>query len=327
MSENIKWGVLGTGKVARLFVEGMEAVAESEISAVASRSEKRAKSFAEEYSLPHSFGSYEALAESDVDIVYVATPQSEHLANTLMCLENKRHVLCEKPLALNARQAQRMIETARSKGLFLMEGMWMHTFPGARALTKTLDEDSIGEIRLVRITYGFAADKKKEHRVFEPECGGGSLMDLGVYGVALAQRILGGEPTEITATAHIGKSGVDEQCSLTMRYDSGALANILCSIAGDWLMGAVIEGTKGRILIPGKISRLDGFTVVDRVGIEERVHYDRLGNGYSFEAAEVVGCLRDGRLESEQVPLEESLAVLRTLDRVRKLWKLEFPGE
>ncbi len=328
MTNGIRWGILGTGKVARLFAKGMAAVDDTRVWAIASRSEERASRFAQEFSVPHFHGSYEALARrSDVDIVYVATPQSEHLSNTLTCLEHGKHVLCEKPLALNAGQAQQMIESARQKGLFLMEGMWMHTFPGAKALAEVLREGQIGEVKLVRICYAFIADRSKERRVFEPECGGGALMDLGVYGVALAQRILGPNPAGITGVAHIGETGVDERCSVTLSYDTGAIVSILCSISDNWMMGGLIEGTKGRILIPGKISRLDGFTVVESNGREKRIHYDRLGNGYSFEAAEVVECLRDGRLASEEVPLQESLAVLHTLDKVRALWNLRFPGE
>lgn len=203
----------------------------------------------------------------------------------------------------------------------------MFTFPAAKALIKVFREGQIGEVKLVRIAYAFTADMAKERRIFEPECGGGALMDLGVYGVALAQRILGSQPSGITGVAHIGETGVDERCSVTLSYDTGALVNILCSISDDRITGGVIEGTKGRILMPGKISRLDEFTVFESSGREKRVHFDRLGNGYSYEAAEVVECLQNGRIESKQVPLQESLSVLHTLDRVRTLWNLRFPGE
>ena len=152
-------------------------------------------------------------------------------------------------------------------------------------------------------------------------------MDIGVYGIAFAQRFLGREPAEIVGLAHMGETGVDERSVVNLRYDNGALASIVSSIRDDWTTEGVIEGNEGAIQVPGKISRMNEFTVTRSDGQVRHFRFDTLGNGYSYEALEVGRCLREGRLESEMVPLEESVAVLRTMDQIRAQWKLRFPGE
>jgi predicted dehydrogenase len=240
----------------------------------------------------------------------------------LACLENRRHVLCEKPLALNAGQAEEMVDAARRKGLFLMEAMWMLTLPAMQKLSRILRLSVIGEVRLVRSVYSFKAEPQRSTRLFSLEQGGGALMDIGVYGVAFAQRILGQIPAEATGLPSVGETGVDERSIVNLRYDNGSLANILSSIRDDWRMEAVIEGTEGVIRVPGKISRISEFEVTPIHGRKQRYRYDMQGNGYGYEAVEVDRCLRQGRLQSELVPLEESVAVLRTMDRVREKWDL-----
>jgi predicted dehydrogenase len=328
VANRLGWGILGTGKAAHLFAAGLAAVEGAEIRAVASRSEERGAGFARVFSVPKHHSSYEALIDQkDIDVVYVATPHCDHLSNTLMCLNRGKHVLCEKPLALNARQAREMIDSARQKGLFLMEAMWMLTLPAMRKLGEIVGQGRIGEVNSVRTSYSFTAKPSVQQRLFSLECGGGALMDIGVYGIAFSQRILGQEPSEIAGLAHIGETGVDERSIVNLRYDSGALANILSSIRDDWKMEGVIEGSKGSIQVPGKISRMDEFMVTRSSGQVKHFRFEGLGNGYSFEALEVERCLREGLLESELVPLEESVAVLRTMDQIRAQWNLRFPGE
>ncbi|UCF96243.1 MAG: Gfo/Idh/MocA family oxidoreductase [Spirochaetaceae bacterium] len=328
MAHRLGWGILGTGKAAHLFAEGLSAVEGAEIRAVASRSGQRAADFAREFSVPRHYGSYEALIErNDIDVVYVATPHSDHLSNTLACLDHGRHVLCEKPMALNARQATEMIGAARRKKLFLMEAMWMLTLPAMQKLREMVRLGYIGEIRLVRTVYSFSAEPGLHKRLFSLDCGGGALMDIGVYGIAFAQRIFGQIPVEIAGLADMGESGVDERSIVNLRYDNGALANILSSIRDDWNMEGVIQGSEGFIRVPGKISRIKEFVLTPVRGQVQRFRFDTLGNGYSHEAVEVGRCLREGKLESEVVPLEESITVLQTMDRIRELWNLRFPGE
>jgi dihydrodiol dehydrogenase / D-xylose 1-dehydrogenase (NADP) len=328
MAHRLGWGILGTGKAAHLFAEGLSAVEGAEIRAVASRSGERAAGFAQEFSVPRHYGSYEALIEqNDIDVVYVATPHCDHLSNTLACLDHGRHVLCEKPLALNARQAAEMIGTARREKLFLMEAMWMLTLPAMQKLSETVRLGHIGEIRLVRTVYSFSAEPGLHKRLFSLDCGGGALMDIGVYGIAFAQQIFGQAPVEIAGLADMGESGVDERSIVNLRFHNGALANILSSIRDDWNMEGVIQGSEGFIRVPGKISRIKEFVLTPVHGQVQRFRFDTLGNGYSYEAVEVGRCLREGKLESKMVPLEESVAVLRTMDRIRERWNLRFPGE
>ena len=328
MAHKLAWGIFGTGKAARLFAEGVSVVEGAYIRAVASRSEERAAGFAHEFSVPAYYASYEALMErNDIDVVYVATPHCFHHSHTIACLNHDKHVLCEKPLALNCRQAEEMIECARRKGLFLMEAMWMLTLPAMRKLGEIVTLGRIGNLHLVRTVYGFKADPGIQGRLFSRESGGGALMDIGVYGIAFAQRILGRLPAEIVGLADIGESGVDERSVVNLRYDYGALASILSSISDDWYMEGVIEGSNGSIRVPGKISRIDEFVLETGRGQQRHYQFKTLGNGYSYEVMEVGRCLREGRIESKMVSLEESLAVLRTMDRIRDRWKLNFQGE
>lgn len=326
MNTKTGWGILGTGKAARLFAEGLTAVEGAELRAVASHSRKRAAAFADEFAVPQSFSSYEALIEQKaVDVIYVATAHSEHLSNTLMCLENDKHVLCEKPLALNTHQAEEMIRLAQRKRLFLMEAMWMLTLPAMTKLQELVKGGSIGEITLIRSSYAFQAGI--QGRLFSLDCGGGALMDIGVYGIAFAQRLLGREPSEIQGLAHIGESGVDERSVVNLRFNNGALASIFSSIRDDWKMEAVIEGTRGSIRVPGKISAMTEFLFRQNGDEEQHFRFRNLGNGYSYEALEAARCIQEGRLTSRLVPLDETVAVLRTMDQVREQWDLRFPGE
>ena len=152
-------------------------------------------------------------------------------------------------------------------------------------------------------------------------------MDIGVYGIAFAQRFLGREPAEIVGLAHMGETGVDERSVVNLRYDNGALASIVSSIRDDWIMEGVMEGNEGAIQVPGKISRMNEFTVTRSDGQVRHFRFDTLGNGYSYEALEVGRCLREGKLESDVMPLDESYAIMKTMDRIREQWDLKYPME
>jgi len=318
MSEPIRWGILATGTIAHHFVRDLLDMPDAEVTAVGSRSQEAADRFAGEHGIPRAYGNWKALAEDpDVDVIYVATPHSAHHAATLACLAAGKAVLCEKPFTLDLAQAEELVETARGAGVFLMEAMWMRCFPAIHSVCGLIADGAIGDVTTVQADFGLAGLFEPTHRLRARELGGGALLDLGVYPVSFAQIILGA-PVGIEARARLTPEGVDENTAMIFEYASGALATLNCSLVGDTPRTAVVTGTRGRIELPRNFYRPTGFTVVRGDAAAEYIPTPFEGLGYHFEAAEVHRCLREGLTESPVVPLNETLAVMATLDAVRE---------
>ncbi|GBC93044.1 1,5-anhydro-D-fructose reductase [bacterium HR15] len=321
------WGILGTGKIARRFMQAVALVPDARVVAIGSRSPQTAEAFGEQFGIPRRYGSYDALlADPEVEIVYVATPHTLHAENTRAALQHGKHVLCEKPLTLNAHQAETLVVLARQRGLFLMEGMWTRCFPLMREVVARVQEGAIGTIRLIQADFGFRAPYNPEGRLLNPALGGGALLDVGVYPVALAFLFLG-EPVRVLSTAHIGQTGVDEQCALLFEYADGALAVLSAAIQTDTPKEATLCGTRGRIRIHTPWWKPSEATLTHTDGSEERWQHPYTGDGLQFEIRHVHECLRQGRTESPWMPLEESLRILRVLDQIRAQWGLVYPVE
>ncbi len=328
MAENIRWGILGTGAIAHKFADGLAVVPDAELAAVGSRAQRTADAFGDEFDVPGRHGSYESLAEDpEIDAIYVSSPHPMHHDNTLLCLKADKAVLCEKPFALNAREAESMVQCARMRNLFLMEAMWTRFLPAIAQVRQWLAEEAIGDVRLMMADFGFRAGFNPAGRLFNAELGGGALLDIGVYIVSLTSMVYGKEPSEITALADIGSTGVDEQTTMAFRYDTGAMAALSCAVRTDTPRKASILGTEGSIHIPTPF--YDAETVVLNVSGEEPVVVapDRVENGFKYEIEEVGRCLREGLKESPTLPLDETLAIMRTLDAVRAGIGLKYPME
>ncbi|WP_055693927.1 Gfo/Idh/MocA family protein [Streptomyces prasinopilosus] len=328
--QNVRWGILATGGMAATFTADLVDLPDAEIVAVASRSPEPAKAFAERFGIPRAYGDWESLArDEEIDIVYVATPHSAHRAAAGLCLEAGRNVLCEKPFTLNAREAAELVGLARDRGLFLMEAMWMYCHPMVRRLKELIDDGAIGEVRTVQADFGLAANVSASHRLRDPALGGGALLDLGVYPVSFAQLLLG-EPSEIVAKAALSEEGVDLQTGALLSWESGAIASVHCSIVGGTATSASVTGSAGRIDIPYGFFFPDRF-VLHRDGedAEEFVAdpADGARNSLKHEAAEAMRALRAGETESPLVPLDGTLAVMRTLDTIRERVGVRYPGE
>jgi predicted dehydrogenase len=327
MTEAIRWGILGTGMIAHKFADGLAALPDAQLVAVGSRTAEGAATFADQYHIPRRHASYEALAaDPQVDAIYVSTPHPFHCENTLLCLDHGKAVLCEKPFAINARESARMIERARAKGLFLMEAMWTRCLPVFARLNELLAEQVIGELRMVTADFGFRVDFDPVSRLFDPALGGGALLDVGIYPVSLAH-LLFGPPSAIHALADIGQTGVDEQTAIIMRYPQGQLALLFTAVRLNTVHEAVITGTEGVIRIAPSwwVARR---MVVSRVGQpDEVIEPPFVGNGYNYEAAEVMRCLRAGLVESPIMPLDETLVIMQVLDAIRAQWGLVYPTE
>ncbi|MHC4480972.1 MAG: Gfo/Idh/MocA family protein [Planctomycetota bacterium] len=327
MQEKIRWGILATGHIAEKFAEGLSVLPDAELVAVGSRSQQTADAFAERWNVPHRHASYADLAaDPDVDVVYVATPHVFHRDNSILCLEAGKAVLCEKPLTVNAHEAAEVIGCARREGLFLMEAMWARFLPAMVRVRELLAEGAVGEVRMVKADFCFRSGWNPEGRLLNPELGGGALLDVGVYTVALASMVLGGDPTRTATLAHLGATGVDEQSAMILGYEGGRLAVLTCAVRTGTPQEAVIAGTEGMIRIHHPFWKSTQLTLT-RGDEDETVELPYEGNGYNCEAAEAMRCLREGRPESDVMPLDESLGIMRTMDRLRAEWGLTYPSE
>ncbi len=324
---NIRWGILGTGRIANLFAQNLKQVALTECLAVASREVKRAKSFAKSHAIQSWYGSYDDLVKDDrIDVIYIATPHTLHCDNTIMCLNSGKAVLCEKPLAINAKQVKTMITTAKKQNLFLMEAMWTRFLPAILKTRKWLAKGKIGKPRLLQVDFGFRAPFDEQNRLFNPELGGGALLDVGIYAVAFSSMIFEAKPKEIKSFVKMGKTDVDEQAIIMMRYNKDQMATLVCSNRIDTPNEATIMGTKGRIHLPPKFWGAERAIRIKK-NQSKTVRYPYHGNGFVYEIEEVNRCLRQHRLQSEHMPLNESLAIMETMDEIRAQWNLAYPME
>jgi predicted dehydrogenase len=322
----IRWGIVGPGAIASGFAEAMAMVDDGEITAVASRSLERAEAFGERFGIPKRYGDARELADDPgVEVVYVATPHSRHEADVMTLLEAGKHVLCEKPFALNAPQARRMVESARRRGLFLMEAIWSRFLPAYKVLVDVIGEGRIGNPMLVEADFGFRVPVQPEHRHFNRELGGGALLDLGIYPVQLCTLVLG-PVTDVTAFASIGGTSVDEVTVALLRHAQGTLGVVKAALRVDLACTARIAGTEGAIDLPAFMHCPASLTVSSRAGTE-RIDASFEGNGLRFEIAEVNRCLADGVGESLVIPLDESIALAAVLDEIRAQIGVAYAGE
>lgn len=325
--DTIRWGILGTGKIARLFAEDLALLPDAELAAVGSRAQATADAFGDAFGVPRRHASYEALVADDaVDVVYVATPHVFHAEHTLLALEAGNAVLCEKPLAMNAGEAKTMIEAAQSRELFLMEALWTRFLPLMDDVRRQLDAGAIGAPQWLQADIGAYVPFDPAHRMYDPALGGGALLDLGIYPVMLALWLFG-PPDDFQATAVMGKTGVDEQDAISFQYADGRQAVLAATTRTDGARLATIGGPEGQIQIQRPWWKGQRLTLTYADKSSETIARPYTGNGYQFEAAHVTECVQQGQKESPVMPLEASLQLMRTLDRIRAQWGLTYPGE
>lgn len=318
MNKKIKWGILGPGNIAYKFTDGLKHVSNAQLVAVGSRYIHKAKDFASKYGIPKAYGSYEELAtDSEVDVIYIATPHVYHCEHTLLCLENNKAVLCEKPFAMNSQQGQLMIGKAREKNLFLMEAMWTRFLPTVQKVLELVHSGEIGDIVHIKSDFGFRAHFDDKGRLFNNELGGGSLLDIGIYPVFISMLLLG-VPDEIISKASIGITGVDESVNAIFYYKSGATANLFSTLIANTKIETEIYGTKGQITIHRKWFMPSYITYTDNDNNKVEYHFEYDCNGYELEAREVTECLLQGYKESLLFPLKYSESLISVLDLIRK---------
>lgn len=327
MMDKINWGIMATGWIAHKFVQGLKLLPDAVIGAVGSRSLETARQFANQYDIPKAYGSYEELArDPDVDIVYVATPHPMHHDNALLCLRAGKAVLCEKPFAMNKKEAEEVIDYARKADLFLMEAMWTRYLPAIVKVREWIARGSIGQVLMLKADFGYRTPWKPEGRLLNPALGGGALLDVGIYPVSFASMIFGSQPDAVKTMACLGETGVDEQFSALFSYGNGKMANLTGALRTDLVDDAWIFGSEGMIHIPDFFYAKGARLLVKE---KDPVTFGPVfeGTGYQYEAREAMDCLRGGRRESPLMTLDETLAIMGTMDAMRVAWGLKYPCE
>jgi predicted dehydrogenase len=323
MEKPIRWGIIGLGKIARKFADDLRLLPGAQLHAVASTSLHRAQEFAAEYGAPHAYGRYEDIVHCpELDIVYVATPHVLHCENALLCLENGLPVLCEKPFAMNSGEARRMVAAARRNRVFLMEALWSRFIPAVDHALQLVSEGAIGSPHTVQSDFGFKLPFDPHSRIYDKALGGGSLLDIGIYPALLSLFVFGKpEAEDILAAATFTRTEVDESCAFMFRYPHNKLAIGHSTVAAITPVEARIFGSEGTIYLHSRWHQTKKLTVSKYEGREEikrDIDLPYEGWGYSYEAAHVMECLRQQRLESDLVPLDFTLDLVETLDTIRE---------
>ncbi|MCD4533854.1 Gfo/Idh/MocA family oxidoreductase [Nocardioides sp. cx-169] len=323
MARTTRWGILATGKIAHKLAADLALTPDNELVAVGSRRSESAQAFAQQYGVPAAYGSYEELvADPAVDVVYVATPHALHLECARLAFAAGKHVLCEKPLTLNIAEAAEMVRLAREHDRFLMEAMWMACNPVIRRLGDDMRAGRFGTPRQAHAELGFRVDESPEHRLLNPDLGGGALLDMGIYPLTFAHLMLG-PAEELTATATLSGpsgSGVDLDVAITGRYAGGALATMCASLTSWSSRAASVATDEGRLEVPPEFHH-PRYAVWTPVGGEpERIEAGEpvIGEGYGNEIAEVGRCVQAGLRESPLVPLDRTLLLMRQMDDLRR---------
>ena len=326
MNQRIRWGILGTGRIARKFAASVATLPDAELAAVGSRSAAAAEEFGSEFQIARRHDTYEALAEDPgIDAVYVATPNSRHAADMSLCLAAGKAVLGEKPFTINVREAEAVFALAQARKLLVMEAMWTRFLPLVGEMQAMIREGAIGEPRGLQAEIGWRAEVRTG-RLFEPALGGGALLDAGIYPISLAS-LLFGMPSEIAGTAEIGPTGVDEEFTVSLGHAGGQRADFLGTFRRPLSLEATITGTAGQFRIHAPWWKASRMTWTRGNGQTELIERPYASHGLQFEAAAFANAWRAGQLECAVMPWAETRAIMRTLDTLRKQWGLRYPME
>ncbi len=319
-----RWGIIGLGRIAHKFAEALQVIPTASLVAVASRSKANARTFAEKYDAKKYYDNYEDLIlDPEVDVIYIATEHTTHASLSKACISFGKPVLCEKPFAINYRQAKEVYELAQQSNVFIMEAFWTRFIPSMKKVVEIVQKEEIGKVMSIQADFGFKAPFNPKDRLFNKDLGGGSLLDVGVYLVFLTTTLLG-EPKNILAKAKIGPTGVDEQCAMIFEYDNGVFASLVCSIITDNTQEASINGSKSRIQINQPFFGQTTINIFTNWKPRGLVKFEYPSNGLNYQVLEVHQCLDEGKIESDTWSFGDSLLVHKTVDRVREIIGLRY---
>ena len=326
MFGSTKIGIMGTGNIAGIMANTVKSMRGVTVYAVGSRTPESAERFASAYGVKKSYGSYEELVnDPKVELIYVATPHSEHYENVKLALNAGKNVICEKAFMLNERQAQEVFALAEEKNLLLVEAMWTRFSPMRAKLNEVLASNVIGEPKMLTANLGYNIASKA--RISKPELGGGALLDLGVYVLNFASMVFGNDVTDIASICTFNEFGMDMQDSITLRYRDGKMAVMNATALSVADRSGVIYGTKGYICVDN-INNIGLITVYDnerqKIGSYKA---PRQITGYEYEIQACLKALSEKWIECPEMPHSESLKMMNMMDFIRKSNGIKFPGE
>lgn len=329
----LKWGIVSAGKISNDFVVGLSClpIEEHKVVAVAARDLKRAEGFAKLHGIPTAYDSYIELAKnSEIDVVYVGSVNPEHLEISKLMLTNGKHVLCEKPLCLNKRQSNELVELAKSKNLFLMEAIWSRFFPAYTYLRTSIENGSLGQIQSIEVSFGF--DLSSIDRLQKKDLGGGTVLDLGVYTIQLCQWVTQEAPISVEATGELNEEGVDIAVETTMKYSNGVIAKMSTSAKEMLENCAIIKGTKGEIKLstfwcPTSLTDINGEIKTWELPKTNKFLNFPNSQGLCYQAIAVRDCISNNKLESNIVLHNESLLIAGIQDTIRQQIGVRFPQD
>ena len=323
-----RWGIIGPGAIAHRFADALTVVPDAQLWSVGGRNREKVNAFADTYSVKNRYGSYREVAQDpDIDAVYVSTTHPHHLENVLLCIENSKPVVCEKPFAVNDTEAKTAFDAAAKKGVFVMEAMWTRLLPIYDVVEEWIRDGLIGKVGILEAKIGFCPDIPDENeRHISPHQAGGALLDIGVYNIALAMRLLGQNPTEVKGLWRTGITPVDFRNAFLLGYESGAMAVFWSALDTITPTRAVISGNLGHISI-------DNFVCAERatLHVEGRdpltVEQPHRANGFEYEIQEAMACVRQGKIQSDRLPWSWTMASMKIMTDLRRQWGLAYPME
>lgn len=326
-ARRIRFGIVGTGTIAHRFADAIKNVHEAELVAVASRTRENAEIFGDEFNIPLRFESYESMAQSDaIDAAYIAVPHSGHMGCSCLMMNNGKHVICEKPMAVNYAEAKAMFDCAEKNGVFLMEAMWARLVPGTLKMLELVKEGVLGDILGVEGKFCYTMDEDElDHHVFKSEHGGGSLLDVGVYGLNFAQWYLGNEVESINAQSSLYE-GVDSHTCILLKYKNSAIADISSAILLRKPNEGFVYGNRG-------YARLSRFYAPQEIqlyfndGEKQTISVPYKGNGFEEQIAHFCQCIFDGLKESPVITREQTVYITRQMDEIRKMIGVAYPQD
>jgi len=318
----IRWGILATGTIARKFATTINSMKnETQLVACGSRDIEHAKTFAEEFSIPKFYDSYEALVQDkDVDAIYIATPNSMHFENMKMCIEAGKHVLCEKPLTTNAKDAKIIFELAKEKGVFLMEAFWISMLPMHLKIAQIISDGVIGEVKHISADFGFTVQGERRNRKLVASLGGGALLDIGIYNIGFVAMTLGYHPVKILSKVNMNEFGTDDFETMIFEYENGATASMTVSIGMKIERNGAIYGTKGSIRLPD-FQQAEKMYVDFYNGTVEEINMPVDINGFEYQIREAIKCIESGKVSSSIQTPQNTISVMEIMDSIREQWE------
>ena len=324
--KKINWAILAPGGIAKKFATALQGVESANLYSVASRNVDRAQQFANDYGFDTVANNYDALMnDPKVDVIYIASPHSLHAEQSIACLNAGKAVLCEKPMCINARDAERVFEAARASNTFYMEAVWTRFMPMLHKVRELINNDVIGEIQTAQASFGIDVPFSTDHRLYDPALAGGALLDVGIYTITFAQWLMQTPPTQIAAVSELGKTGVDERTGLILRYPQGQVITLNSAISCKTNHEAWIFGSRGSI-------KMSSFWKCEEMelnldGEQQIISLPHRINGYEGEIEEVNRCLNAGKIQSDVFPWSDSLTVMNIMDEARRQIGLSYPQE